>query len=306
MTVVGYPEQPVPPAAAAVPGMAGVRMAISSVRAIAVIALVLALLVAAGAVVGVVSLRGQIDELSTQVADVTAQQAEFTALIERARQAQPAPAPQSSGESEQSSVAQLPAAPTLPEAVTLPRGVEIDGALAIGDPNASNVVEVYVDYQCPYCQRWEQEIGTVLTQRAQQPGSDLLIKQYNLAFLGETNPNLDPPGPSARAASAAACVLEGEGSEGFASFNAEVFALADPNESASQFATDALTGVAAELGASDETLVCIEDVRHLAFVAALTQSGFGRGVQGTPTVIVNGRTLENTFADEELITLAAG
>jgi protein-disulfide isomerase len=32
-------------------------------------------------------------------------------------------------------------------------------------------------------------------------------------------------------------------------------------------------------------------------VAATTQAGFGRGVGGTPTVIVNGQTLGNPFTD---------
>lgn len=280
-------------------------MAISSVRAIAVISLVLVLVLTAGVVIGVVALRGQISDLSAQISELTEQQA-----AQEATAAQPTEQPteqlteQPTEQVQQSQVAQLPAAPELPAAVPLPDGVEVDGAIAIGDPGASNVVEVYVDYQCPYCQRWEQEIGTVLTERALQPGSDLLIKQYNLAFLGEQSATLDPPGPSARAASAAACVLEGEGPEGFTAFNAEVFAQPDSSEPAAQFATELLTGIASQLGASSETIACIDEGRHIPFIAASTQNGFGRGVQGTPTVIVNGRTLENTFADNELIGLA--
>lgn len=301
VTVVGYPDQPAVPAPQMVPGMAGVRMAISSVRAIAVISLVLVLVLTAGVVIGVVALRGQISDLSAQISELTEQQA-----AQEATAAQPTEqlTEQPTEQAQQSQVAQLPAAPELPAAVPLPDGVEVDGAIAIGDPGASNVVEVYVDYQCPYCQRWEQEIGTVLTERALQPGSDLLIKQYNLAFLGEQSATLDPPGPSARAASAAACVLEGEGPEGFTAFNAEVFAQPDSSEPAAQFATELLTGIASQLGASSETIACIDEGRHIPFIAASTQNGFGRGVQGTPTVIVNGRTLENTFADNELIGLA--
>jgi len=303
VTVVGYPDQPAVPAPQTVPGLAGVRMAISSVRAIAVISLVLVLVLTAGVVIGVVALRGQISDLSAQVSELSEQQA-----AQEAAAAQPAPrsTEQPTEQPQQSQVAQLPAAPELPAAVPLPEGVEVDGAIAVGDPNASNVVEVYVDYQCPYCQRWEQEIGTVLTERALQPGSDLLIKQYNLAFLGEQSATLDPPGPSARAASAAACVLEGEGPEGFTAFNAEVFAQPGSSEPAAQFATELLTGIASQLGASSETIACIDEGRHIPFIAASTQNGFGRGVQGTPTVIVNGRTLENTFADNELIGLALG
>ena len=81
--------------------------------------------------------------------------------------------------------------------------------------NGNDVVEVYVDYQCPFCQRWEESIGTPLAAKALQPGSDLLVKQYNLAFLGEASPTLTPAGASARAASAAACVINHDGVETF-------------------------------------------------------------------------------------------
>ena len=165
------------------------------------------------------------------------------------------------------------------------------------------MVEVYADYQCPFCQRWEQQIGEALSQRALDPASDLLIKQYNLAFLGETSPTLDPPGSSARAASAALCVLEGEGPESFAAFNASIFAIADSNRSSVQFQTPELSQLAADSGASVDTISCIDDERHVTFVALATQNGFARGVQGTPTVIVNGRTLEGTFEDSELLSL---
>jgi len=188
VTVVGYPNQAPAPAPQAVPGLAGVRMAISSVRAIAVISLVLVLVLATGVVIGVITLRGQISDLSAQVSELSDQQ-----VAQDSAAAQPVPQP--TEQAPQSQVAQLPAAPVLPDGVALPGGVDADGAIAIGDPNAANVVEVYVDYQCPYCQRWEQEIGTVLTARALQPDSDLLVKQYNLAFLGESSPTLDPPGP---------------------------------------------------------------------------------------------------------------
>jgi protein-disulfide isomerase len=165
------------------------------------------------------------------------------------------------------------------------------------------VVEVYLDYQCPYCQRWESEVGSVLTERALQPGSDLLVKHYVLAFLGESSPTLDPPGASARAASAALCVIEGEGPEAFVRFSEEVYASADSSEPASQFATDVMSSLAASLGVSDGTLDCIDQERHVTFVALGTQTGFGRGVQGTPTVVVNGRTVESSFSDAELLAL---
>jgi protein-disulfide isomerase len=298
VTVVGYPDHTPVSSGQSVPGLASVKMAITSLRALAVVTLVLVVILTAGLVAGIVTLRGQVSALSEQVTALADRQpAQQAAAPETS-----AAAPESGAAAQPSGVTQLPAAPELPSGIPVPAGVDASGAILMGNPDASNVVEVYADYQCPFCQRWEQEIGEVLADRALDPASDLLIKQYNLAFLGETSPTLDPPGSSARAASAALCVLEGEGPEAFADFNAQIFTVADPNRSSVQFQTPELAQLAADSGASADTVACIDAERHVTFVALTTQSGFSRGVQGTPTVIVNGRTLEDTFGDPELMS----
>lgn len=294
-TVVGYPAA-APAAGQANPGMASLRSAVSSVRALTIASLALLVIVAGGLVVGVASLRAQVDALGEQV----------TALSAAAAQAQAAAAEPAPEQPAQPQTPQLGAAGELPDGVSVPAGFDATGAILIGDPAATDVVEVYVDYQCPFCQRWEQEVGAALVERALQPGSGLLVKQYNLAFLQETSPDLQPAGASARAASAAACVLEADGVEVFAEFNTAIFAVADPAEPPTQFMADALSTLARDAGASDAAIACIEAEEHVPFVATSTQSGFGRGVGGTPTVVVNGRTLDNPFTDGDLLTLAVG
>ncbi len=304
VTVVGYPDHAPVPSGQSMPGLAGVKMAITSLRAIVVVTLVLVLILTAGLVVGIVVLRGQVSALSDQVAALSAQRSAPAADSQQPGQSERPEQANDAAAAPQSQVPQLPAAPELPSGIPLPGGIDGSGAIVVGNPDASNVVEVYLDYQCPFCQRWESEIGEALNERALQPDSDLLVKHYVLAFLGETSPTLDPPGASARAASAAVCVAEGQGPEAFVQFSQRVYALADANEPATQFTTDVLADVATELGASGDVLECIEQGRHVTFVALGTQAGFGRGVQGTPTVIVNGRTVESAFADPELISLA--
>jgi protein-disulfide isomerase len=177
------------------------------------------------------------------------------------------------------------------------------GAIVVGDPEAAQVVEVYVDYQCPYCQRWETEIGTALMERAMTPGSGIAVRQYNMAFLGEANRSLDPPGASARAASAAACMLDGEGIDAFVAFNKAVFALPGGTDPATRFDAASLVALAGGLGASDATLACIEDGSFIPFVSATTQAAFGRGVTGTPTVLINGKPVQDSFGDAQLLSL---
>lgn len=300
-TVVGYPAVPssAPPTGYASPGMASLRGQVRTVRYLVLACLALLVVLAIGLGVALAGSRAQIDDLAAQV----------SALSDRAAAAgaQPAAQPeqQQSAEKEPAAVTQLGAAGDLEAGIALPAGVDSTGAVLIGDPGAANVVEVYIDYQCPFCQRWEEGIGTPLAAKALQPGSDLLIKQYNLAFLGETSPTLTPAGASARAASAAACVVNHDGVETFVDFSQAVFAAADPSEPPTQFSAEALTALATTAGASGESIACIESEGNVPFVAATTKAGFGRGVGGTPTVIVNGQTLGNPFTDPALEQLLA-
>ena len=300
-TVVGYPQSPPvgTPQGAANPGMASLRTQVRVVRYLVIACLAVLVLLTATLGVALSTTRSQLDDLSTQVAalgEVAAAQPQAQA---------PAPAPSAQPQAEAAGTTQLGAAPELPSGTVIPTGADTTGAILIGDPGAANVVEVYIDYQCPFCQRWEEQIGTALVDKALTPGSDLLVKQYNLAFLGESSRDLQPAGASARAASAAACVLEADGTETFTTFSRLVFQTADPSEPPGQFPADQLVDLAKQSGASDAALACITDETHVPYVAVSTQAGFGRGVGGTPTVLLNGRTLDNPFTDAELLALGS-
>ncbi len=302
-TVVGYAGTAAPPAPAgyAGPGVASLRGQVRALRYLVIACLGLLVVLMVGLGVAIAGSRTQLDALTAQVTALGAQ-VDSAAAAPAAQPAQPAPqeAPQPA------EVAQLGPAPDLQGLGTLPDGADGTGAILIGDPGAANVVEVYIDYQCPYCQRWDQTIGKELIDKAVRPGSGLLVKQYNLAFLGETSPDLAPAGASARAASAAACVVNHDGADAFVAFSRSVFASADPSEPAGQFTAPVLVDLAQQSGASAESIACIEAEENVPFVSATTKAGFGRGVGGTPTVVVNGQTVGNPFTDPALLAVAAG
>lgn len=283
---------------AATRGASGVRRQVGTLRVLTIVSLVLVVLLGVWSVVGIVSLSSQVSSLEAKVDILSARLSEDRGATSgpagdtTTSQAQPAPSPSA------------PASAVPPAGdVAMPAGADKAGAIIVGDPEAAKVVEVYVDYQCPYCQRWETEIGAALMERAIQPGSGLVVKQYNMAFLGEANRNLNPPGASARAASAAACVLEGAGVDAFVAFNTAIFAAPGGTDPATRFDATSLVSLAGGLGADDETLACIEEERFIPFVAATTQTAFARGVTGTPTVLVNGKPLQDSFGDPQLRSL---
>ncbi|MCX6431535.1 MAG: thioredoxin domain-containing protein [Actinobacteria bacterium] len=232
--IVGYPEV----ASAAAPdtsaGVVGLRRQVRTLRYLLVACLGLLIVLMIGLGVAVSGSRTQMDALSTQV---TALSEQANAAAQVAPQAAPA-SPSAAG------VEQLAMATELSGLDALPAGADATGAILIGDPGAANVVEVFIDYQCPFCQKWEATVGTALVDRALQPGSDLLIKQYNLAFLGETSAELTPAGASARAASAAACVLNHDGIDVFVPFSRTLFETADPSEPPGQFTAEVLVDLA--------------------------------------------------------------
>ncbi len=277
------------------PGAVKLRRQVSRVRGVAAVALVLVVILGVWSVVGIVSLTSQVSSLEAKIDDLTSRDIASTDAADSAvtPQAQSAPSPAAAPE----------AAAAAPADLAVPVGADKAGAVVVGDPGAAKVVEVYVDYQCPYCQRWEVEIGTSLMERAMKPGSGLVVRQYNMAFLGEANRSLNPPGASARAANAAACVLDGDGADAFVAFNTAIFAAPGGTDPATRFDEASLAGLASGVGAGDETLACIEDGRFMPFVSATTQAAFARGVTGTPTVLVNGKPLKDAFADPQLVAL---
>lgn len=291
MTLPDVP--PVIPTPAVDRGSAKLRRQIGILRALTIVSLVLVVVLAVWSVVGIVALTSQVSSLEAKVDALSARVSAERTVAEGPSAAAPsAPSPQS--------------APTPAPAATdiaVPSGAVTGGAIVVGDPEAAQVVEVYVDYQCPYCQRWETEIGTALMERAMTPGSGIAVRQYNMAFLGEANRSLDPPGASARAASAAACMLDGEGIDAFVAFNKAVFALPGGTDPATRFDAASLVALAGGLGASDATLACIEDGSFIPFVSATTQAAFGRGVTGTPTVLINGKPVQDSFGDAQLLSL---
>ncbi|MEY3732652.1 MAG: Serine/threonine-protein kinase pknE [Actinomycetota bacterium] len=290
---MSIPDSPVP--GQDVAGTARMRRQVGRLRSLAIVAVVLVVILGVWSVIGIVTLSSQVSSLEAKVDSLATTTGALNSSSggSAASGAQSPPSP--------SAVPDSPA--SAPADVVVPAGADKAGAIVVGDPEAAKFVEVYVDYQCPYCQRWETEIGAALMERALQPGSGLAVRQYNMAFLGEANRSLSPPAASARAANAAACVLDGDGVEAFVAFNTAVFAAPGGQDAATRFDTASLVALASGVGAGDATLTCIEDEAFMPFVAATTQAAFARGVTGTPTVLVNGKVIADSFGDAQLLSL---
>jgi protein-disulfide isomerase len=172
---------------------------------------------------------------------------------------------------------------------TLPKNVAAMGAGIVVNPSAPATVptmDLYEDFQCPICGRFEQLFGMQVTQLVNQNKVRLVI--HTLSFLDDNLRN----DSSNRAANAAACAAD-DGR--FLQYHAAVFAGQPAKEGAGY--TDAqLASFAQTAGITGSALTtwqsCYSAKSHNQYVQSVQAQADKDGVNGTPTIKINGKTLD--------------
>ncbi len=175
---------------------------------------------------------------------------------------------------------------------------QVDG-FSMGDPDAPVVIEVWEDFQCPYCQRFSFEIKPGLVQGYVETG-DVRLVFRNLAFLGDE---------SQWAAVAASLAAD---QNMFWPFHDYLFANFGGNESGA-FHIDRLLEMGEAVGLDMEQFregLALENARErwAEIEAESRMEAYAQGINATPTVVVNGVPLESpdlvTISDAVDIELA--
>jgi protein-disulfide isomerase len=140
-------------------------------------------------------------------------------------------------------------------------------------------VDVYEDFQCPWCQRFEESTGNSVIARMAGQGK-LKVVYHLMAFVN--------PIGSPRAAAAALCVP----ADRWMAYHDALFAgqpAESTNPQQSAYTVDRLAGMATKAGLDAKTVGCVKRQSHITTVKA-NNDKFGRvdHVNGTPTVRVNG------------------
>lgn len=151
-------------------------------------------------------------------------------------------------------------------------------------------VTLYLDYQCPNCKTFEEAYGSMLLQEAQ--AGTWTLENKTLTFMDKNLGN----SASSRAAYAAACSdLTGKYSE----YNAAVYAnqaTAEVRGSEGYSQSLLRDQIPAQLGVTGEPLTqfqqCVDANATKAFVDTVEKSAYSDGVTGTPTIAINGKTVE--------------
>lgn len=192
-----------------------------------------------------------------------------------------------SKESGASSVSQSPEA-EVPAAKVPPHGAELadvpakvsGGVITVGDPKAKHTVKVYEDPRCPFCKKFEENGAQALV----KPVVSGKVKiEYTLAsFLDRGTGH----GSVNTVNALRAAVDAGK----FAEFHAGVFAN-QPEESDDAFTPAFLLKIADNVkglrGAKFDKAV--KELTYKGWVQEAMKSFTDDGIQGTPTVLIDGK-----------------
>lgn len=167
-----------------------------------------------------------------------------------------------------------------------PGGATTDGAgFAVGTSDAPVTVEVYEDFQCPACRAFEEASGRTLSELVDAGTVRLVYRP--IAFLDRASTDRY----STRSLNAAACVADVAGTEGFVSFHEALFAE-QPAEGGAGLPDSRLVDLAHGAGADRRAVSgCVEDLEFAGWTRDVTDAASKAGVNGTPTVLVNGEPL---------------
>lgn len=173
--------------------------------------------------------------------------------------------------------------PTPPPVVTFTPPAD---AARLGNANAPVEVVEFSDFQCPFCERFQQQIYPRLKSEYIDTGLISFVYQ-DYAFLGTE---------SVRAAIAAKCAKE-QGK--FWEYHDYLFAK-QSGENEGAFTDLKLRSFATALKLNQSSFnTCLQQSKYETSVKAETAAGQGLGITGTPTVLVNGTMLVGALPYEQ-------
>jgi protein-disulfide isomerase len=163
---------------------------------------------------------------------------------------------------------------------------------ATGPEDAPVTIMEFADFLCPHCREFNALTGRLVRQNLAVPGGPLRWISYDFPL----RPESIPPTLAAHCA----------GDQGkFWQMHDLLFARVQSWATASD-QVGAFTDLASDLGLDDnEFRACLRERRHLKQVLSARAYGEQLGVNGTPTLFLNGRVVEPTRRNYSYEGLAA-
>ena len=156
-----------------------------------------------------------------------------------------------------------------------------NGSAIAFDNGAVTTIDVWEDPQCPVCKLFEDANGEYIESLVREKKAT--VRYHVLSFLGDE---------SVRAANASFCAAD-EGQ--FLDFHKAIYAVQSPVENSGFWSNETLVKMGKKIGITSTSFEnCVTKGSKVDLVQANYDSMSKFGVQGTPTVFINGKKWERT------------
>lgn len=180
----------------------------------------------------------------------------------------------------------------LEEGVSAPAGATADYGMLLGDDGAEHDVVIYEDFICPACGAFETQSSAILESAVAEGRTTVEYRPFDfLTQFGDY---------SQRSTNAFAVVLDTAGPDVAKKFH-DILYAEQPAENGDLPGNDWLIDKAVEAGADESAISAgINDLEFEGWVANGAKAANSAGIQGTPTVIVDGEAIDQTELEAAL------
>lgn len=156
-----------------------------------------------------------------------------------------------------------------------------NGSAISFDNGAATTIDIWEDSQCPVCKLFEDANGAYVESLIREKKAN--VRYHVLSFLGDE---------SVRAANASFCAAD-EGQ--YLDFQKAIYAVQSTVENSGFWSNETLVEMGKKIGITSTTFEnCVTKGSKVDLVQANSESMSKFGVQGTPTVFINGKKWERT------------
>lgn len=179
--------------------------------------------------------------------------------------------------------------------IAVPAGATTTG-LTVGPASAPATIDIYLDFQCPVCKAYEELNGATIEQLV--AAGQAKVVYHPIAYLDRFSGTQY----STRSSQASGCAAD---SGVFPAYLTLLFAHQPPENSAG-LPDEQLIALGQKAGAGDGFAQCVQDERYAGWTKSLTDAASRAGVNGTPTVLVDGAPVDRTPEALRAAVAAAG
>jgi protein-disulfide isomerase len=165
----------------------------------------------------------------------------------------------------------------------LPAGATTTG-VAVGNPDAPATIDLYLDFQCPACAQYEQQVGATIDELVSSGQARVIY--HPVAYLNRFSSTQY----SSRSSAAAGCAADA----GVLPRFAQLLYANQPPEGGVGLPTEQLVALGTQAGAGADFATCVQDGRYADWTRSVTDAASQAGVNATPTVLVNGKAVDHT------------